>query len=248
MSGQIDYDAIRKEVAEINQSRENSTFKRLKLVQGKNAIRILPPKADGGAWFVRRMQHWGIVAPKRPMTCAKSFNEECYACGVVQVLRDKGQNELAGRWKANIDYIANGLVMTNADEVKKGVQLVQLSRKAFGPVLEMIDGPYRDLLDVDKGRIIIITVRGEGFEREYTVYPDGNDCPVKNWDEVSNQLYDLQKLVKPVSEEQMKEAVGKALSESAGVEASAPTAIGADSSTNVKADLDSFLADFEKKK
>lgn len=220
----VNMDDIAREIEEINAAREaaGGGIKRVKLRDGVNIMRFLPAAVPQGKWFHKIWQHWGILEQRRPLTCDRTYDKDCYACNVVQMLREREQTDLANRWNSRVIYYTNVIALTDQVEAKKGVQLSLLSRKAFLPVLQFISGAYSTLLDPVQGRAVVINRSGRGFDTDYTVYPDANLCPLQDWANISKQLYDLSKLVRPASLEQMQGAINRALSGAAPIQ-TAPT-------------------------
>ena len=175
---------------------------RLKLEDGDNYLRLLPPTLEYIAESVDYisvdyMIHYriGYEGNYSHEICPKTNGRQnrCPVCEAVNKLyatKDESDKQVASRIRAKVRYCFNVIDLNNLD---KGVQILEQGSQIYTEILKFIANPkYSDILDLDKGRNVTITKIPEkesstGFVK-YEFIPDPDVCSVrdklpKNWKE-----------------------------------------------------------------
>ena len=140
---------------------------RLKLVDGDNYLRILPPTLEYlmesvDYISVDYMIHFkvGYEGNYSHEVCPKTNGKQqrCPICEAVNKLyatKDASDKEVAGRIRAKTRYCFNVLDLNN---LEKGVQIMEQGSQIYTEILKFIANPkYSDILDLDKGRNVTVT-------------------------------------------------------------------------------------------
>jgi hypothetical protein len=175
---------------------------RLKLQDGENYLRLLPPSLEYLAEQVDYISvdfpmHYklGIEGNLTQEICPKVQGKQhrCPVCEAVFKLyatKDPTDKELAGRIRAKMRHTYNVIDLNN---VEKGVQILETGPQLYAEVIEFVANPkYCDILDLDKGRNVTITKVPEkesstGYV-QYKFIPDPDITSIKeslpkNWKE-----------------------------------------------------------------
>lgn len=149
--------------------------------EGRNSIRILPPKEDGMDFFVSIYQHWhnGL---KRGYVCQmRQRQEPCYFCEV---------EDEAVVMRARERYLTNIIDLDNPDD---GILVWNFGS---GLLQEMfayfLDEEWGDLSDPDKGYDLILERSGKGLDTEYRLRCKKNASPAPEFE--AEDLPDLMQL------------------------------------------------------
>jgi len=211
--GKVSLEKVKEERAALN---SGGGF--LKLQSGKNVIRFIPPKVDGGFPFTRYHQHF-IKLPG--MERAASFPcprltakvPTCPICTKMRSLEATGSKadaavakDLAPRFRA----LANVIARTRPDD---GPQVLAIGKGVYDELLAMLDmgGDY-DFLDPNDGFDINIEKSGSGLETEYKVIASRKTTPLHPDPAIATQWIeeqgDLTRYVKVPSDEEIIAMIG----------------------------------------
>ena len=145
--------------------------------EGRNRIRVLPPKPGASSIYRVVWQHF----PKNAKDESKSFNcprktdkqnLPCPCCDAEQQLASTGSqvDKTASRnFKAKIRVYANIIDLDNEDD---GVQVFGFGTSIHNDLIGI--GEERSFWDPNRGCEIIVKRKGSGVNTEYTVLP-GSD-------------------------------------------------------------------------
>lgn len=207
----LNIEALKKKLAETKEKTSRSgggggDFGWFSPSDGRNVIRILPPK-DGGEFYAETMVHYNLGPDKKKSAvCRKAAGEKhCPVCDLVDALYkgDADDKKLAGRIKARGKYYFNVIDRSvEEDDENFGKVLVYGSGvTVFEEILGIICDPdYGDITDAKEGYDIIITKSGKGLDTEYKINarPKQTKIGVDDWEE---KLVDISVLTKAKSEE-----------------------------------------------
>lgn len=196
-----------KQLQERFNKKGNQRGDRMKLEDGENYLRLLPPtmeylKESVDYISVDYLIHYrlGYEGNYQHEVCPRTNGKQnrCPVCEAVNKLyatKDASDKELAGRIRAKTRYCFNVLDLNN---LEKGVQILEQGSQIYTEILKFIANPkYSDILDLDKGRNVTITKIPEkespsGFVK-YEFIPDPDVTSVrdklpKNWKEQVSKL------------------------------------------------------------
>ena len=175
---------------------------RLKLEDGENYLRLLPPtleylKEDVDYISIDYLMHYrvGYEGNYSHEICPRTNGRQhkCPICEAVNKLyatKDESDKTQASKIRAKTRYTFNALDFNNLD---KGVQIFEQGSQVYTEILKFIANPkYSDILDLDKGRNVQIKKIPEkesptGFVK-YEFMPDPDITSVreqlpKDWKE-----------------------------------------------------------------
>jgi len=194
---------------------------RLKLEDGDNYLRLLPPtleylKEDVDYISVDYIIHYrvGYEGNYSHEICPRTNGRQhkCPICEAVNKLyatKDESDKQLAGRIRGKTRYCFNVIDLNNLD---KGVQILEQGSQIYTEILKFISNPkYSDILDLDKGRNVTITKIPEkesstGYVKyEFIPDPDVTSTKEKLPKDWKEQITKLEKsMEKPKSYDELK--------------------------------------------
>lgn len=172
----------------------------MKLVDGKNVIRILPPWSEEGIFFKRVGFHRppGRIAEK--VTCPNFTlgGESCPICKKGRQVFQKHGKDVSKHYLVQKRAYLNVLDMKKADGV---VYILECGPSILNPILNfMSETDSDDLVDPNKGFNILINRKNDGGFTKYEpmVMPKVYDLAAHGYDvdAVLGQLNDLNQLIK----------------------------------------------------
>lgn len=203
---------LRKKLAEIEQrskgGERRQSFKFWKPKEGRNVIRILPPKGENSIYSEARV-HFGVGPNKRMVVCPQTIGQPCPVCEQVNKLWQMGGEEnerMARSLRATERYYYNVIDRTlqEGDEGYNEVMVFSSGVTIFQAIATMIVDPdFGDVTDPEAGfNLIINRQKGEGRSVSYTVSAQPKQTPLglDNWEE---KAVDLSIFTKPKSYEEI---------------------------------------------
>lgn len=224
----------------------------MKLVEGDNVVRFLPPRIGKPSPFAATYSHYMELPDGRKVSfnCPRMMAKRaCIVCAKGEQLRNSRSmtDQKAGkRLFPRLRVYANVIDRNNE---ALGVQLL-----AFGKgVMEALTAIRQDkrkggnFTNPETGRDIIITRKGTGqFDTEYTVSPDVSTSPLHadpgQSDEWLEMAYDLDPFLTVLSDEDIRAKVRGEETEPEPKRA-APKTIAAPRGRSVEDDVDAFDTD-----
>ncbi|BAK53006.1 single strand DNA binding protein [Bacillus phage SP-10] len=172
--------------------------------EGRNVVRILPPKVEDGDIYSECKINYNLGPNKdRQAVSRKSagFADDPVE-ELIQELEssgDKDDAKYAKKLKPRMRYYFNVInrEATEGDDDFEKVLVMGCGTTVFEGVLGLIVDPdFGDITDPEEGYDVIITRKGKGMKTEYKVTGRPKQTPigVDDWEE---QLHDLEKLTKP---------------------------------------------------
>jgi len=194
----------------------------LSLKQGKNYVRILPPKSlrpEEDDFYIQRLRHFGVGPNGRSETCPKSKKgvKECCVCSQADKLFKKGDKKAAARFNPRNRYIMN------AAEIMKGKRAGEFDVAEEAAIFDAPVTIMKDLAtyidndeewgppwskDCGRKRVkydFVITKTGERFNTEYSVQPTTIFKRVGNSKALLSSLHDLEDLFPIPEPEEMEQ-------------------------------------------
>jgi len=178
----------------------------IKLKDGDNRVRILPPLKEDGMFFLMYGQHY---IDNQFVVCPKKTNDDpCPICEFVSKLYrgDEDSKTLAGQIRARDKYIYNVIDRDNEEE---GVKILQTGVKIFEVIIgRVVDPDIGDITNLKSGFDVIIKKKQQGGFPNY----DGTDVArkpsllsddiekVKKW---MNDRFDLEKEIEVKSYDEL---------------------------------------------
>lgn len=166
------------------------------LEDGENLVRFMPPWSDSGEFIKEAWYHYNMA--EKPVLCPKkTFGEgECAICDFVDSLfrtKDADDKKAAKERMAKVRYSANVLNLKEKDPAaRKRVRVMHFGSTIYEELLGYINDPdYGDFTDPSKGMDVKIERSGEGLETKYTVRVRRQASAVEAWQEVSQNIIDL---------------------------------------------------------
>lgn len=182
----------------------------MKLVEGKNVIRILPPWSEEGKVFQRVGFHRPPGKMTEKVTCPNFTFEEKGKCTICK--RRKKVFDQQGKDAARL-YAPQKRAYLNVLDMKKAdgqVYVLEVGPMIMNPILNfMAEEASDDLVDPNKGFNILITRKNEaGFTKyDVMVKPRPFDLEEKGYDveDILKNLVDLSALVKESDPDEMQD-------------------------------------------
>ena len=187
---------------------------------GKQLIRVVPSKYNKANPFTEMKFYYGIGS-KKVMASPENWGEKDPIVEFVKQLRNTNDKEnwrLAKKLDAKVRTFAPIVVRGQEDE---GVKLWQFGKEVYQEFLNMAaDEEIGDFTDIAQGRDIKLTtvgpeVTGTPYNKT-SIGPSLKITPLSNDEEVVNSLLndqaDPMKVFKPLSYDEMKEALQEWLS------------------------------------
>ena len=220
----MDLDVIKKRLDSLNKQSNNSGGGNKNLFWkpsvGKQLIRVVPSKYNKANPFSEMMFYYGIGS-KRVMASPANWGEKDPIMEFAKQLRgtnDKENWRLAKKLDAKVRIFAPIVVRGQEDE---GVKLWQFGKEVYQEFLNMAaDDEIGDYTDIAQGRDIKLTtvgpeVTGTPYNKT-SIGPSLKTSPLANSEDTVQSLLENQadpmKVFKPLSYDEMKEALQEWLS------------------------------------
>lgn len=188
----------------------------MKLRDGNNSVRILPPKLEWntGSPFIITYQHTieipGVKDPIR-FNCPRQMDSRpCPACNKMNALRATGRpadNELAGKFYPKLRILTNAI---HRDEEGKGPQVLGFGKTVYQQLVSIRKNPKKggDFTNPeDDGFDIEIEKSGTGFQTKYIVSASRSASPLGNMEWIDMQE-DLRRFKRTPTDEELKKLLG----------------------------------------
>jgi hypothetical protein len=210
-----DLDVIAQEREALKREREerDNRADRLKLVEGKNHIRVMPPRMGEKSPFSRVYVHYlrnpaTPTQPGRPVLCPlKNRNAPCAVCKKVGQLR-RSNNDVDKRVAA--DLSAARRIHANAVDLKepdKGVQVWEFGVMIYSELLSYMDkddpSAVGDFTHPDTGYNIIVERTGttkDNTKYQTRVVKAPSAIANRDW---LNSLHDLSKVISGIDDDRI---------------------------------------------
>lgn len=140
---------------------------------GKNTIRILPPKGDRDTFWSEGYVHFGVGPDNKLITCPSTFgkNKKCPVCEEIERLKNsknKDDQKLANSMRKTQRIYMN-IIDRDGDSDEDKVQVMGCGASIFKDVLNMVCDPdWGDITSFKSGRDVTITKKGKGLKTEYS--------------------------------------------------------------------------------
>lgn len=224
----------------------------MKLVEGDNVIRFLPPRIGKPSPFAQTFSHYMELPDGRKVSfnCPRMMAKRaCIVCAKGDQLRNSrnfADQKTGKRLFPRIRVYAN--VIDRANE-QLGVQILAFGKGVMESLLSLRQNPRKggNFTHPESGRDIIITRKGTGqFDTEYTVSPDISASPLHadpgQADEWLEMAYDLDPFMAVLSDDEIRAKVKGEEADAPPQRAAASKAIQPRTRT-VEEDVDSFDTD-----
>lgn len=173
---------------------------------GRNRIRILPPKGDDGEFSKEVSRHFNVA--KFPMNCRKDLDKKCPICDAVASLfatKDPGDMELAKKIRAKKQWVMNIVDVKNSD---KKPLVFWSGPMIYDQILSYFaDDEWGDISDPKKGYDLIIEKTGEGLDTDYKLRTAKDSTELEDSKKLTKASSDLNDLVEYPSEKEMENAL-----------------------------------------
>lgn len=171
---------------------------------GRNKIRVLPPKGDREEYFAETAIHYNLGPDKnKQVVCRKAAgHDDCPVCELREALlksKDEDDKSLAKDIRAVAKYYYNVFdeTLTKKDDNYKKPLIYGSGITVFEEILTAVCDPdIGDVTHAETGRNITITRKGKGRKTEYTVQVLPNEAPVDDIEDLDEQLHDIEALTK----------------------------------------------------
>ena len=208
----LNLDKLRQKLADTQEKMKGNggggDFKFWSPKDGRNVIRILPPKPGTEDFYAEARVHYNVGPNKRMVTCGKTARSTCAVCEFVDELyktKDKEDEKLAKAMRATSRYYFNVVdrSLEEKDEDFGEVNVFGSGATIFTDILSIIVDPdYGDITDAKEGYDLIITKSGKGLNTEYktNARPKQTAIGIEEWEE---KMIDLSFFSKPKSDEDL---------------------------------------------
>lgn len=205
----LDIEKLKKKLAETKEKTSSgggNDFKFWSPSDGRNVIRVLPPKGDS-EFYAETEVHYNVGPKKDKSTvCLKAAGEKsCPVCEYVDELfkGDEDDKAYAKKLRAKSKYYFNVIDRSVEEDDKEFGEVLVLGSgvTVFEGILGLVCDPdYGDITDEDAGYDVIINKSGKKLNTEYKVTgrPKQTEIGVDGWEE---KLIDLSVLIKSRSED-----------------------------------------------
>ena len=185
----------------------------LKLVEGKNVVRFLPPPLGSKSPFLTVSQHYVKNPTGSPIVfaCPRVMEKRyCPVCDRAQQYKRSGSpaDEKAAReFFPKRRIFANVIDRNDPDNGPKILAFGAMIQKQLVKIRknEDIGGDFTDPMN---GFDIVIDKTGSGLNTSYTVLPARRESPLGNMEWIAMQ-HDLSRYAKPPTDDQLKEMLGQ---------------------------------------
>jgi hypothetical protein len=169
----IDFDAIRRKVAQLSGNNRGSSFWRPD--EGEHTVRLVPYSDNDGQPFKERWFYYN-VGENRGILAPKQFGKPDPIQELINKLRDDGTTESMELCKRLYPKMRGYAPVVVRGEESKGVQLWSFGKMVYQDILNiMLDPDYGDITDPSEGRDIKVTLSkqpGQNWAKT-TVMPRG---------------------------------------------------------------------------
>lgn len=174
----------------------------LKLVEGANVLRFLPPLEGQDSPFRITAMHYidavpGLPNKKLVFACPQhELKQACPACQrAAELSRSLNpiDREQGKKFAAGLRIYANVIDRNNPDA---GPRVLAFGKQIWDQLKSILNNPRSggNFLDpTEKGFDIVINRKGTGqFDTEYTCLPDRNNSPLHVDDAIAQEIIDMQ--------------------------------------------------------
>lgn len=190
----LNMEKIAERLAKLNNKGGSNDISYITIKDGRNVVRILPPKNDEDFFAQEVFVHYGVGATGKDkgttVVCPSTHGNNCPICEVVKNLRKKSSDpndqyaKLASRMGRKTRVYFNAIdrnvdlsefeykdgKWTKGGKVESPVQILATGIGVYKDILSIItDVEYGDITDKDNGLDVIITKSGTGFNTNYDV-------------------------------------------------------------------------------
>jgi len=152
----IDFDAIRRKVAQLSGNQRGSSFWRPE--EGEHTVRLVPFSDNDGQPFKERWFYYN-VGENRGILAPKQFGKPDPIQELISKLRDDGSPESLELCKRLYPKMRGYAPVVVRGEESKGVQLWSFGKMVYQDILNiMLDPDYGDITDPSEGRDIKVTL------------------------------------------------------------------------------------------
>lgn len=146
---------------------------------GRNKIRVLPPKGDAEIFWSECKLHYNVGPEKKAVTCLGTKNKKCPVCEKVKALKKTGNKEdakYADKMRATSRVYFNILDRTDKEKADEP-QIYGCGTSVLKELLAMICDPdIGDITDYSEGFDVILNKSGKGMNTNYTVTLSPKSC------------------------------------------------------------------------
>lgn len=204
----LNMNKVNEKQQELNKPRGDFNFFSPK--DGRNVIRICPPKGDKDVFWKEADTHFGVGPEGKLVTCLKMFKKKCPVCEEVARLKKSGNKEeqkLADKMRVNHRAYINIIDRGDPDKVDVP-QVYNCGNSVLKELINLVCDPeYGDITDFESGFDITLTKSGKGMNTEYKVTPKRKESPATTTiteKELQEALPDLDSLVVEKSADEIK--------------------------------------------
>ena len=152
----LDFDAIRRKVAQLSGNARRSSFWRPE--EGEHTVRLVPFSDNDGQPFKERWFYYN-VGENRGILAPKQFGKPDPIQELINKLRDDGSPESLELCKRLYPKMRGYAPVIVRGEESKGVQLWSFGKMVYQDILNiMLDPDYGDITDPVEGRDIKVTL------------------------------------------------------------------------------------------
>lgn len=202
----VDLEKMKRRMDEIQRRKEGGGDKYFKSVEGKNRIRILPPKGEDGDFCKEARLHYGLS--EKPFGCPRDLGKECPACNLARKLfksTDPGDVQLARKLNAKLRFYCN-VIDRKSEDPKPQIF-------SFGPMIHdqvlayFADDEWGDITDAKKGYDLIIERTGTDLETKYTIRTAKEPSAVEDIKALMKKYHDLDEEISYLDEDEINEVL-----------------------------------------
>lgn len=224
MAFTLDLEKLKARLGDLNSSSGGANMGFINLKDGRNVVRVLPPKE--GTEFVQEVfMHYGVgksSTNKKGTTvvCPTTHGDHkpCPICEASKQLKnlskakddayDKQSSQLYRKRRIYFNAIDRAFDLNSVTKNEEGkyigsdgkennpVQILAVGVTIYKAILTLLCDPdYGDLLDPDAGLDLIITKTGTGRDTDYDTKAARKESPI-GLDDWQDQLHDLTTLAK----------------------------------------------------
>lgn len=176
---------------------------------GRNVIRICPPKGDKDVFWKEADTHFNVGPEGKLVICLKMFKKKCPICEEVARLKkssNKEDQKLADKMKVNHRAYVNIIDRGDSDKIDVP-QVYNCGNSVLKELINLVCDPeYGDITDFNEGFDITLTKSGKGMNTEYKVTPKRKESAATTTiteEQLQEALPDLDTLVTEKSREEI---------------------------------------------
>lgn len=209
--GSYSLEAAEEEEADLESSGGGADF--MKLAEGKNVVRFMPPPLGLNSPFKVVSQHYvknptgSPVVFACPRVMEKRFCPVCNKANSYKASGNAADKKAAGELYAKRRIFANVIDRSDPDSGPKILAFGKMIQQALVKIRknEDIGGDYTDPTD---GFDIIIERTGQGLNTSYSVLPARRESPLGDMEWIGQQ-HDLQRYAEVPTDEELQEMLAE---------------------------------------